>query len=177
MVEMALAMGAVGVGLVSIMALFPVGINANRDNIANSYAADSVDEFMNFYANHVKQSGGNWALFAQNLPDAKDTTTPDTNVAWVAVPNSPFSHSPSYQFWKVEQQTPGTGFVEFSAVYRLWRSSPSVKYYDHGSSSWIETSIDSTKAIVLNVEACWPMLAPYANRRKQLFYLEVFNPN
>ncbi len=47
MVEVALATAIVGIGFVSILALFPVGLNTSRDAMSESYAAEIGDQFIN----------------------------------------------------------------------------------------------------------------------------------
>lgn len=47
MVEVALATAIVGIGFVSILALFPVGLNTSRDAMSESYAAEIGDQIIN----------------------------------------------------------------------------------------------------------------------------------
>jgi len=60
MIELTLAMGAIAVGVISILALFPIGLNASRDSVARSYASNSAEEFLNYYSNMLKQNQYNW---------------------------------------------------------------------------------------------------------------------
>ena len=75
MIEMALAIGVVAVGMISVLALFPVGLDANRDAVAESYAADAADMFLNFFAQSLKSDPTVWTTFA-----ALPTTKPPADV-------------------------------------------------------------------------------------------------
>lgn len=79
MIEIVLALGLVAVGLVSIMALFPVGMNATRDGMAEEYAATAADQVLHHFgylvgADLVDNASGNpppdgvldWDLYMQN---------------------------------------------------------------------------------------------------------------
>ena len=48
LVEVILALGVVAIGVVSIMALFPIGANASRDASMETYAANVSDEMLQF---------------------------------------------------------------------------------------------------------------------------------
>jgi len=46
LIEVTLAIAIVGLGVASIMAMFPVGISASRDAVAQNYCANTADEFI-----------------------------------------------------------------------------------------------------------------------------------
>ena len=48
LIEVTLAIAVVGIGMVSIMSLFPVGINAIRQSVAENYASDAGDLLMTY---------------------------------------------------------------------------------------------------------------------------------
>ncbi len=55
LVEVILALGVVAIGVVSIMALFPIGANASRDASMETYAANVSDEMLQFVKYRLKQ--------------------------------------------------------------------------------------------------------------------------
>jgi len=55
LVEVILALGVVAIGVVSIMALFPIGANASRDASMETYAANVADEMLQFVKYRLKQ--------------------------------------------------------------------------------------------------------------------------
>ncbi|MBP5671075.1 MAG: hypothetical protein J6X49_01675 [Victivallales bacterium] len=54
LVEVILALGVVAIGVVSIMALFPIGANASRDASMETYAANVSDEMLQFVKYRLK---------------------------------------------------------------------------------------------------------------------------
>ena len=59
LVEVILALGVVAIGVVSIMALFPIGANASRDASMETYAANVSDEMLQFVKYRLKEVGEN----------------------------------------------------------------------------------------------------------------------
>jgi hypothetical protein len=57
LVEVILALGVVAIGVVSIMALFPIGANASRDASMETYAANVADEMLQFVKYRLKEVG------------------------------------------------------------------------------------------------------------------------
>ncbi len=55
LVEVILALGVVAIGVVSIMALFPIGANASRDASMETYAANTADEMLQFIKYRLKE--------------------------------------------------------------------------------------------------------------------------
>lgn len=53
-IEVALAMAIIGLGMTSIMALFPIGINASRSAIGNTSATEIAEGFMGFIKSYAE---------------------------------------------------------------------------------------------------------------------------
>ena len=153
MVECALALAVVAIGVVSIVALFPVGMNATRDAIADSYAADAADLFLHYQAGRLKTS---WSNTSGIL--IKSSTPPPTGSP-VTIPGTSTTMVDGLNGAILIQQ--GT---DFSGLFRIWRSN-------------IVSTIPQNIAVGLNLEVSWPAQAPYLKRQRALYYLEVFNPN
>ena len=177
MVEVAMALAVVAIGVVSIVALFPIGMEASRDAIADSYAADSAETLLHYKA----------VLGKVNAPPA------DTIRGWTALLANILTTKPGSTegSWGSPQLIPGTttrmtesstdkGLFklemdpDFSGVFRLWRSTVAYSYYD---GSWKSAPLSEESAVALNLEVSWPSQAPYEKRRRATYYLEVFNPN
>ena len=58
LVEVILALGVVAIGVVSIMALFPIGANASRDASLETYAANVADEMLQLVKYQLKNTDG-----------------------------------------------------------------------------------------------------------------------
>ncbi|MCF6175044.1 MAG: hypothetical protein L3J71_04715 [Victivallaceae bacterium] len=68
-VEIALALAIVGIGMASILALFPVGISASRNAIGNTLAAQVSEEFMGYIQARAEQSQANYDAILDEIPE------------------------------------------------------------------------------------------------------------
>ncbi len=48
LIEVTLSIAIIGIGMVGVMSLFPVGLDATRQSIADNYAADAADLFLSY---------------------------------------------------------------------------------------------------------------------------------
>ncbi|HRU02447.1 MAG TPA: hypothetical protein P5239_12180, partial [Victivallales bacterium] len=60
MVEIALALAVIGIGIAGVMALFPVGFNSVRDAMAENYSADIAEEFLAQISRECKNDWDTW---------------------------------------------------------------------------------------------------------------------
>ena len=67
MIEVLLALVVIAVGIVGIMSLLPVGLDANRRAIADSNAADAAEQFLHFAS---AEAAADWQ-FLQAFPSEK----------------------------------------------------------------------------------------------------------
>lgn len=178
LIEVVLGLGLLAFGILTTMRLLPVSLRANRDSIAESYAADSVDEFLHSLAAKMKDPAGDfagWEKYGLSLPTSKPTSTEpsQTWTEWYSDESTTFWRGGSqYQYYKVERKTPGVSATDFSGVFRVWRGS--VTFSSYSSGSWQESTASTDVAIALNVEVSWPEFLPYNRRQKSLYSLEVF---
>ncbi len=54
MIEIVLAMAIIAFGMTSILGLFPVGINASQNAIANNCGSDAVEQFMGYLKSYAE---------------------------------------------------------------------------------------------------------------------------
>jgi len=181
MIEVVLGLGLIAFGLVSTLGLFPVGLNASRDSIAESYAADSADQFLHFLATRLKDPGAgndfpNWDTYGKTLPTTKPSATdPTTWSNWFSDATTTFLYAgASKEFYKVEQRAAGATHADFSAIYRVWRESVTYSAYIGGV--WQEITASDDAALGINIEVSWPSNIPYASRQKSLYHIEVYKP-
>ncbi len=169
MVEIVLAIGAIAVGMVSIMALFPVGLSANRDAIAENYSADSAEELLHYLAVQAKRSG-QWSSYMGPAAGTLDTSKPgadESSLTFSQVGDSSIYTSGDRSFYQIIQKAAGGAVADFTGIYRVWYTGLTIS----------GTNIDTGIAACLHVEASWPAELPYGNRQKSEFLLEIFNPN
>jgi type II secretory pathway pseudopilin PulG len=196
MIEVLLALGVIAIGAVSIMALFPYGFASSRDSVAESFAGDSADQFLHWFAAQVHTSTG-WTTYASDatwLPITKpadpvppppagagtgmETQTGTWGASQSITPNLLYQrHSADAGVLKVTFQRGNSAqpIVDFSAVYRTWRESVTQPYLrNDGTAATSPLSTDS--ALAINLEASWPAELPYQRRQKAVYRLEVFKP-
>jgi|GEM_PF-1172560 len=179
LIEVVLGLGLLAFGILTTMRLLPVSLNANRDSIAESYAADGVDEFLHSLATKLKDPAGdygNWATQGLSLPTSKPTATEPSEQnwsEWKSDQTTTFWRGGSRnQFYKVERRTPGIPAADFAGVFRVWRDS--VTFSSYAGGAWQESTASTDVAIAVHVEVSWPAFLPYARRKKSLYSLEVF---
>ena len=189
-VEIVLAIGVIGVGIASVMALFPAGSNAMRDAMANGYSANMADQFLHFTENKVRQEcwpANNWTFelagtSGYEIPEK--TNLGNKNASFSLTYNAgqqiyPYQGNPGSEpgIFKILQYQdknnngqfdPNTDTVDFEAIMALWRSQIT------GPSG---SAINNQVAIALNAEISWPAQRPYDEREKSTYRLELFNRN
>jgi type II secretory pathway pseudopilin PulG len=195
MVEVTLAIAIIGIGISGVMALFPVGINANASAIANNYCANAAAEFLHFVKIQSDLNPG--AL--TSLPDeAADLTDPGKDHEdvrellpdWIGNAkvdgfDSIYKIDESKGVYGIVQMTTiaGTDVVDFSAVFRLWKSDVAVPQAPTTDFNWPDPwgkgsvlPAPAPKIYGINIEASWPASKPYDAREKKLFYMTVQTP-
>ncbi len=192
MIEMVLALGVVAIGMVSIMALFPVGMNASRDGMADAFAADACDQFLHQLDFMIRHTTNGWTTYVTDggIPDARPTG-PET----VTVPIEDWDETLT-----AANETLGTILVQDRSNpggwYRLIRYGDrnGNNIYDVGSSDildfeadmvvWREqvtlplatpVTLDWDVAVALNIEVSWPATLDYGLRKTSTFRYELFN--
>jgi len=189
-VEIALALAIVGIGIAGIMSLFPVALNATRDSIGDNNAPDVAEQFV-AYMQSMVQAEGATDLTLSTIISKLPTSNPETASplhSWGPVGASKnVSQDGSYPGCYLIQQgsynTSGDlAVVDFSAVVSVWKS-PVMNFFLNGVAYG---SSDATQAInqalakyavALNIEISWPAEKPYSSREKRRYYLEIFNLN
>jgi hypothetical protein len=177
MIEVILGLGLIAFGLISIAALFPVGLRANQAAMGETYAAQHAEQFLHLLKSKITSPDNdqaNWGIYAEALPTSKpgesepgewDGFLKQDTIAYKVADQSK-------AFYRIEQLGMDDDDVQFSAVCRVWRSPVVIGHYDDGV--WKEVSFPSDEAIDLNVEISWPSDKPYPGRHKSLYQLEVY---
>ncbi len=180
MVEVVLGLGLISFGLVSTMGLFPIGLQATRNSVAENYAAETADQFLHYLAARLKNptdSFGNWEQFGQTLPTEKPSETEPSQTweEWFNEDTTTFWYAGSYnQYYKIEQSAVGAEKPDFTAICRVWRGGVTYSRYTDGE--WVEATASDDYALSINIEISWPQQLPYDRRQKALYNLEVYKP-
>lgn len=176
MIEVAIALAVIAVGVVSIMALFPIGLAASRDAMAESYASEMADMLLHYNATLLKR---NWDVTISQYiaDDAAAAQAAESNLSGQTAFEFPAAGSHT---WFTPSSSPGalkierrTGQVtDASIIFHLWKQQPQYTYYD--GSAWQTSNINGESGLCL--EATWPAALPLTRRQRAMYYLEVVKP-
>ena len=203
MIEITLALGVIGIGVASILVLFPIGLGASRDAMAETYAANVADQFLHY------------VRYQASIRD----TTPGNGVGWddwildPVAPKVPTSWpgGPSNSNLACPPTLPtGSGLLGSAGTIHEMRPTPVpgvyeiVAYVDGSPDNdqidaaelvdfrgimavWqedvpsLDTDNDPTTpnnrniGVALRCQVSWPAVLPYESRQKSSYYLELFN--
>jgi type II secretory pathway pseudopilin PulG len=172
MIEVVLSIAVVGIGIAGIMAMFPVGIQASQDAVADNYAADAADQFLTFFEYNFKKT---WpSSSSPTLPNKTESdsngTPPTGPITGTAVLGNIYdlTSGTSKGVYGIKMASGTT--TDFEAHAKVYYSLIDDFYYAGN-----KNPIPMTKAIRLNVEISWPTQVPYAQRQKRYYCLEIFN--
>ena len=170
LVEIALAMGVITVGLVSVLGLFPVGTNASRDAIGQTYASETADFFLQNLENQLRSD---WSTRSK-IPEEKYDRY--ESISWEKKydkfwDKGKLGQSNIFKFqygllYRVKMSTEGINVTDFDGIVKIWREKVSVD----------GNPISYENAVALYCEVSWPAQAPYESkeREKETYYMELF---
>ena len=93
LVEVALSIGILAIGVTAILALFPVGFDRSRQAIGENYCAEAADSLFSYIARDATSDVDNWNylirsdLASPSIPINKAVFTDDYSVSagdWVS---------------------------------------------------------------------------------------------
>ena len=196
MVEIALALAVLAIGLSSILVLFPVGVNANRSAIANNNLAVIAEYVMGYLragcmAKWIAEASGETPpnFLGDTLParptydkksDDKGADLDEDCKTKITDSGNLFLYGDKKNEFIFKQMSGDT--VDFAAVIKVWEddfNEMRVPWVDAGG-NFVYT--DFTKptgfdnyAKAFCVEISWPAQAPWEQREKRIFRQEFFN--
>jgi hypothetical protein len=164
--------------------LFPYGFASSRDSIAESFAGDSADQFLHWFAAQTRTNWGAWAGDTSWLPSGSKPSVPGSapfkeTDDW----SSPQTITPNLQYERHDTEDGVMRVVfkrgpitDFSGIYRMWSESVTVPD-PRPTSGGTPVSLSTDSALAINLEASWPSDLPYPRRQKHVYRLEVFRPD
>jgi len=185
LVEVAVSIGILAIGMTAIMSLFPVGFDRSKDAIGENYCAEAADSLFSYIARAANRTGG-WDSIILTLPSSK-ADIPDTGMqgnkfffgsasegdiyyeaSGVDNLGTPLDASKGVYGIKVM-----TGdVIDFTGEALLWRTNlPEIKI------SGQTKNISSDIATGVNLEISWQVEKPYLKRKKNYYYFELNNSN
>jgi len=119
MIEVALAMAVIAFGMTSILGLFPVGLNACRNAIAENSASDAAGQFSSYLKGYAESSKANF----ENLFGTSDVTGYYTETNPMTIPATVITVKTKTADF-LNAITTGTPYAAVP-VYRGWTIFPS----------------------------------------------------
>jgi len=189
-VEVTLAISIIGLGAVSIVSLFPVGLQATRDAVGDNNAGMAADNIVSYIKEELEYNGlTSWNDMSNRIATSKsvtlDASPNEENFEgpWTDVSISPGlgvdSDNNTAGVFRIRQGI-ATGITDYSAIVRVWRSSTGstsgavVQFWDSsGTPQFKPTTLGSSEALKLNIELSWPSEKPYSRREKRLLNFDV----
>ncbi len=181
LVEVTLCIGVVAIGISGVMSLFPVGFNATRNAIGETYSTFAAHEFITYIARNCNNPAKSYGSGARDfweeyiypapsagMPETIPSEADENAAAFTAVPGSPIYVSDNPGLFRIVQGSSGT--TDFHATVRVWRSRIENLYIYNQN----VPEISYQYAAQLRVEVSWPVEKPYAQREKRYYFKEVF---
>lgn len=204
MVEIALAVAVISIGLSAVLVLFPVGINATRaamDESSCSDAAECIARYIRGCFLNVWYSNPTESSFSSlNLPSGRPDSAEPTSLSPVS--SFPELSSGGGGFFKFTRSGYG-GEEIFSAVIRVWRPTGDLTTAASTTPSacplYVPDTVNGTQRLVTGtpatgivlpnstnfdsfaqsvlVEISWPADLPDSDRtNRRVFRVDVYNP-
>ncbi len=184
LVEVVLAMGAIAVGMVSMMALFPVGTKASRDAMVANHSADMADQTLRTLAGRSRDGWEIWITGGRipdgqaNMPSGVVPPLNDASLEDVSGDGTMLRNTAETGQFVLLHYADANGnnrhdqgeLLDFSAVMRVWRTPIRLTKAD-GSEEWIPYEV----AAQLNCLVEWPAHLPPGRRQRSFYSLDVFN--
>jgi len=172
--EIVIALGVAIIGMVGIMALFPVGLNASRNSIAESYTSQAADQLLHQIKAQVKMDWSTLNTYAAIHAPANIESTWKDDGNWTSIDSTGtlFKHTTDVGKYKIIRYTDlnsdgvfndDTDTIDYECVVRVWQTeTPGSGDPNHNFSA------------SLNLEVRWPSDIPFDKRQTSSYYLEVF---
>lgn len=216
LIEVTMAIAIIAIGMMGIMAIFPIGFQATRNAMADNYTSEMADQLLHIVAFQSKQykdggtttdGWGEWITDTPNkandadilaLPDNKaDSLSPVTasarieNIIKKASNGAVFGDGAGGRdkdtcgLYYDNNGVKGLFYMEdasgqykdFECAMVLWKERLEYDTNNDGTIDNADPPIPYEYAARLCLEVSWPIMAPYANREKRYYVLEIFNPN
>ena len=182
LVEITLCLGVVAIGVSGVMSLFPIGFQATKSAIGETYSAYAANQFLAYLTrncnNPTKSYGSGardfWEEFvfpapSSEIPETIPSETDESAATFSLASGDTMIYSSDYPgLYRIKQGT--TNITDFHATVRIWRSKIQNLYISNQNIS----EIDYLYAVKFRVEVSWPVEKPYSKREKRYYCVEVF---
>ena len=169
MIEVLLALGVTAIGIMGIMAVIPVTLNANRDASADNLIADVANTKFAEIAFDVKK---NFVTGLQGLstskPSEAETWIPVDNVSGLLTNGNMENDGIQFSGTKFAMGRSGKA-PELTGDILLWKTTPD-------DVAGVPNNSTSPILVRVYMEVSWPSSVPYAERKKRVYVREFLDP-
>lgn len=191
LIEIALAIAIIAVGMSSVLVLFPAGLNAVNSAAADNSAPDAVQYLAGYVESCIRHEWNSSATRTSNTvnnlltekPGAGDEGAADSpekaESGWDQIedPNDntkklPIFTSGTRGLFKYEQthMVNSQPVVDFAAAARVWRQDNFIAV--PGQSAPVPMTGGS---VTIFIEVSYPLEKPYEERDKQMYRLDLYD--
>ena len=175
LIEIALAIAIIAVGMSSVLVLFPAGLNAVNSAAADNSAPDAVQYLAGYVESCIRHEwNSSGASRTSNTVTNLLTTKPDAAENWNSTPitDTPIYTSSTNGLFKYEQthMVNSQPVVDFAAAARVWRQDNFIAV--PGQSAPVPMPGGS---VTIFIEVSYPLEKPYDERDKQIYRLDLYD--
>ncbi|RMD73524.1 MAG: hypothetical protein D6820_18415, partial [Lentisphaerae bacterium] len=187
MIEIVIALMIIMTVLVSIVALLPKGIEANRDALSRIAAADAADQFFNQYSAMLQQDWNYVRKLPTSKPDLsqineQELTFSNENVLnnedleiHFAAPSASTSFAELNEaqatgIFKIRHRT-ASNKTDFTATMAVWAEFPDLNI------EGAPAELGDAAEVRIKAEISWPASVKYEHRQKKIYEYQVYRPD
>jgi Tfp pilus assembly protein PilV len=168
MIEVLLALGVTAIGIMGIMAVIPVTLNANRDASADNLIADVANTKFAEIAFDAKKNFTSLQSYPASKPGTVDSWTPVDNVTGLLTDGNMTDDGIQFSGTKFAMGRSGKA-PELTGDILLWKTAP-------GDVVGVSDNSSSPILIRVYMEVSWPSSSPYEQRKKRVYVREFLDP-
>jgi hypothetical protein len=176
LIEIALSIAILAIGLTAIVSLFPVGFQEMRDSIGENYSTETADSMFAFIAREAYDEDTWNYLFVTGggaIPSSKPSTVLTSSTGWTQLEGDIYNPNAGDGVYGLKVTSDEGNNIDFTGEVLLWKSE--IKNIRVSGEDINE--LEYNYAVALHLEISWPVEKPYAQRKKNIYYFELFNYN
>lgn len=189
LIEIALAIGVIAVGLASVIGMFPIAMNTSTESVGDNEVANVAETFINnlqaqIDADELNDWSASGSGVVLNMPSARANTGAlslgDFPAGWTQVGSSNVyknNGNNSNQMVFLVLTGDSDASVYDGAIVQVWR--PNVDDFVIAGQTLNNTeqkNVLKKFMASLMVEVSYPAAKPYDARKTRLYRLDLFNP-
>jgi type II secretory pathway pseudopilin PulG len=167
-IELVIAIGILAIGGTAVLGLFPLGLEQSKDSIGENYCSNAASDIIAYIKTYALADWDNFKIsLDENKPGIEEAMTAADIETWTNmleygisedIKNIPTADTGVYGLKKETDN-----IADFTGVAAIWRGNIG--------------SISNNIAMKVFVEISWPATKTYEHRKKNYYYVELYNYN